>query len=84
MTAHATRIDNPEKVRKGRVKRQAGLMSALMMVAAAKAVFGGAYIAGSLLKGQKGGNNNNYLPPGKFLRIARHSIAGVIIFIVLQ
>lgn len=60
---HASPID---KVRRERVKRQAGLMSALVMVAAAKAVFGGAYIAGSLLKGQRGGNNNNYLPPGKF------------------
>lgn len=62
--ADSSVANDPFNARKQRVKRQAGLMSVLVMAAAAKAVFGGAYIVGSLIKGQRGGNNNNFSPPG--------------------
>lgn len=59
-------FDRSFEVRR-REKRQAGLMPVLFLVAAAKAVFGKAYIAGSLIKsrGGVGGGQWGNQPPGE-------------------
>ena len=56
---------------KYRDKRQAGLMPVLFLVAAAKAVFGGGFLAGTLVKGAKyggGGRGWSNMPPGEYYK----------------